>query len=87
MKGVERMDAVMVCPQQRVEFIQRNLYAMNVNKKERRNCYSCRGFGYLARNYRNKKTEHRIGKERRLEYRGNNGQNNLKEKGDLIVFD
>ena len=60
---------------------------MNVNRRERRNCYSCGSFGYLARNCRNKRTENRIGEERKLEYRGNNRQSNLKEEGDLIVFD
>jgi len=56
--------------------------------RSNRNCYSCGGFEYLARNYRNRRMENRIGKKRRLEYRGNgnNRQSNLKGKGDLIVF-
>jgi len=47
-------------------------------------------FGYLARNCRNRETENRIGKGRRLEYKNKNnrkrrseegnGQNNLNEK-------
>ena len=43
----------------------------------------------MVRNYRNIGVKNRIGEERRLEYggNGNDGQNNLKEKGDLIVFD
>jgi len=41
-----------------------------------RNCYSCEGFGHLARNYRNRG---RIEQERRVEYRNNQntGQWNL----------
>jgi len=61
---------------------------MEVDRKENRNCYSCRGFRHLARNCKNRRTENRIG-EKRLEYGGNenNGQSNLKGEGDLIVFD
>jgi len=47
-----------------------------------KNCYSCRGFGHLARNCRNRGTGNRIGKGRRLEY----GQNNLNRDKNLIVF-
>jgi len=39
MEGVERMDTVMVCPQQRVGFAQRNLYAIDVDRE--RNFYAC----------------------------------------------
>jgi len=60
---------------------------MDVDRRERRNCYSCRGFGHLAKNCRNRRTENRTGEGRRLEYGGNNKQSNLKEEGDLIVFD
>jgi len=59
---------------------------MDVNRRERRNCYSCGGFGHLVRNCKNRRTENRTGEGRRLEYGGNNEQSNLKEKGDLIVF-
>jgi len=38
-EGVERMDTVMVYPQQRVEFAQRNLYTIDVDRE--RNCYAC----------------------------------------------
>ena len=52
----------------------------------------------MARNYRNRRTEGRIGKGRRLEYSVNNGQkkmieggnkinNNLNGEGDLIILD
>jgi len=98
MEGVKRMNTVIVCPQQRVRFAQQNLYAMEVDKSNR-NCYSCGGFGHLARNCRNRGAENRIGKGRRLEYDGNgnngqrrmmeggNRQDNLNGEGDLIVFD
>ena len=60
-----------------------------MNRRERRNCYNCRGFGYIAKNYRNREVGNRIGKERRLEYGGskNNRQSNLNGEKDLIVFD
>ena len=66
--------------------MQQNSYAMEVDKSNR-NCYSCKSFEYLARNCKNR--ENRIEEEIRLEYRsnGNDGQSNLKEEGDLIVFD
>ena len=59
-----------------------------------KNYYNCRGFGYLARNCRNR--ENRIGERRRLEYKWENneqrwniegGNNNLNKERDLIVFD
>jgi len=70
---------------------------MNVDERKNQNCYNYGDFGHLARNYRNKRTEDRIGEGRRLEY-GNNGnneqrrinkdeQNNSNREGDLIVFD
>jgi len=59
MEGVERMNAAMATPQQRAEFPQRNPYAMDVDKRENRNCYACGGFGYLARNCRNRRIMNR----------------------------
>jgi len=59
-----------------------------------RNCYNYGRFGHLARNCRNRRTENRIGGERRLEYKErrmieerNRKNSNLKRKGDLIAFD
>ena len=84
MKGVERTNVVMVCPSQRVEFIQCNSYTMKVDRGNR-NCYNCRGFEHLARNYRNRGMGNRIGESRRLEYK-DNGQSNLNRDEDLIVL-
>jgi len=39
-EGVERTNAVIVTSQQRTGFPQRNTYAMDVDKKENRNCYA-----------------------------------------------
>jgi len=45
-----------------------------------RNCYNCRRFGHIARNYRNRGTGNRIGEGRRLEYKQNNRQKLTIEK-------
>jgi len=55
------------------------LYAMDMNRNSR-NCYTCGGFGHLAKNCRNRRT----GMNRRMEVEQDN--NNLKEEQDLIVF-
>jgi len=63
--------------QQRVGFPPRNLYAMDVDRRENRNCYVCEGFGHLARNYRNRGT----GMNRRMEVKQDNS--NLNGEGGL----
>jgi len=45
---------------------------MDVDRRENRNCYTCEGFGHLARNCRNRGT----GMNRRIEVEQDN--NNLK---------
>jgi len=72
----------MVHPNQRVGFIQYNLYTINMDRG--RNCYSCGGFGHLAWNCRRQI----MGQERRIEYEDNcnNGQSNLNRKRNLIVL-
>jgi len=89
---VERINVKMVCPMQRARFVQQNPYAIEVDHANR-NCYNCGGFGYLARNCRNRRTKNRIGEGRRLEYKekrrikeGNKQSSNLNGKEDLIVF-
>jgi len=95
MEGVERMDAVMVHPQQRVGVAQRNPYAMDVDRE--RNCYACREFRHIAQHCRNRGAGNRIGEGRRLKYgssenngqrriKGRNKPNNLNREGYLIVF-
>ena len=86
MKGVKRMNIVMVCPNQRAGFALCNPYAMNMNQKNR-NFYSCGEFSHLARNCRNRGIRNRIGKCRRLEYGQNTRQSNLNGEGDLVVLD
>ena len=55
MKGVERMNTVIARPQpQGARFPQRNLYTMDVDRRENRNCYACGGFEHLARNCKNR---------------------------------
>ena len=77
MERVERTNTVMVNPQQRAGFPQRNSYAMDVNRRENRNCYACGGFGHLARNYRNRG----MGANRRMEVEQDNS--NLNGEGGL----
>ena len=78
---IKKMNVVMIClQQQRIGLAQHNPYTIDVDKRKNHNCYNCEGFGYLTRNYRSRRTRNRIGEERRLEYSGNNEQNNLKEK-------
>jgi len=64
MEGVERMNAVMAKPQQQgAGFSPRNPYTIDVDRRENRSCYACGGFGYLARNCRNRG----IGMNKRME--------------------
>ena len=76
MERVERTNAAMVTPQLRTGFPQRNPYAMDVNRRENRNCYICEEFGHLARNCRNKGMINR-----RMEI--DQDSNNLNGKGGL----
>ena len=93
MEGIERMNIIMVHPNQRAKFTQYNPYTIDMDRGNR-NCYNYRGFGYLARNCRNRETGDRIGKKRRLEYRqrriiegGNKDISNLNGDKNLIVLD
>jgi len=82
-EGVERINVVMICPNQQAEFAQHNLYAMDIDRRNR-NCYNCEGFGHLARNCRNRGIGSRIGEGKRLEY-GRNEQR-TGNNGNLIVL-
>ena len=81
MKGVERTNLVMICPNKWAVFAPCNLYAIDVDR-ENRNCYNCGGFGHLARNCRNRGTGGRIRKGRRLEYRNGNNKQRRMIKGE-----
>ena len=78
MEGVERTNTAMATPQQRTGFPQRNPYAMDVDRRENRNCYACGRFGHLARNCRNRG----IGMNRRMEV-DQDANSNLNRKGGL----
>jgi len=67
MEGVERMNVVMLHPQQRKGIAQRNSYAMKIYKE--RNCYTCGGFRHMAQYCRNKEERIRIGDGKKLKYR------------------
>ena len=85
MEEVERMNVIMVCPNQQTEFISCNLYAIDMDKGNY-NCYNCGEVEHLAKNYRNK--ENKIEEGKRLEYRNKDQrQNNLNRKEDLITLD
>ena len=76
----------MVYPNQRAGFTQYNSYAIDVDHKNR-NCYNYRGFGYLARNCRNRGIGGRIREGRRLEYRnGNNRQRLMIEENEQTTI-
>ena len=78
-EGVEKTNAAMVRPQQQgAGPPQRNLYAMDVDRRENRNCYICGGFEHLARNYRNRGT----GMNRRMEV-DQDTNSNLNGEGSL----
>ena len=74
--------------QQRVGFVQRNPYAIDVDRE--RNCYACGKSRHMAQHCKSRGVENRIGEGRRLEYRqrerieGNNRQiDNLKVEENL----
>jgi len=75
MEGVERTNAIMANSQQRVGFPPRNPYAMDVDRRENKNCYVCGGFGHLARNCRNRG----MGMNRRMEVKQDNSNLNGEE--------
>ena len=76
-EGVERTNTAIVTPQQRTGFPQRNPYTMDVDRRENKNYYAYRGFGYLARNCRNREME----MNRRIEVDQNTNSNLNGEEG------
>jgi len=86
MEGVERTNAVMVWPQQRIGLAQCNSYAIEVDRG--RNYYACGGFGHMACHCRNRGErrimEGRIIELKRGRFESNMGQiEHLKEKENL----
>ena len=80
MEEVKRTEAVMMRPQQRIVFAQRNPYAIDVDR--RKNCYNCREFGHMAKHCRNRKTRNKIEEGRRLEYGGNKRQKKIEGRSE-----
>jgi len=68
MEGVERTNAVVVREQgQGAEAPpRRDPFVMDIDRG--RNCYTCGGFGHMARHCRNRGQRGRVAEERRLEY-------------------
>ena len=92
MEGVERTNAVVVRGQgQGVGIPPRwDSFAMEVDRE--RNCYTCGGFGHMARNCRNRGQRGRVVDNRRAEYSGGrieeitNFADNLKEGENLELL-
>ena len=79
MEGMERTNAAIArLQQQGAGFPQRNLYAMDVNRRKNRNCYTCGRFEHLARNCRNRG----MGMNRRMEV-DQDSNSNLNREGGL----
>ena len=81
--GVERTNTVVVRGQgQRMGIpSRRDPYAIEVDQG--RNCYACRGFGHIARHYRNQGQRGRVVEGRRLEYGGGDIEGNLQYSDNL----
>ena len=77
MERVERMNAAMVTPQQRVGFPQRNPYAIDVDRRDNRTYFACGGFRHMARFCRNRGMANR-----RMEVEEDN--HNLNGEGGLV---
>ena len=91
MKGVERMNAVVVRGQGQGAGVppRQDPFAMEVDRG--RNCYACRGFGHMARHCRNRERGRPMD-GRRVEYGGGqieeiiNLSDNLKEGKNLELL-
>jgi len=94
MEGVERTNAVVVRGQRAGQGmgipLRQDPYAMEVDRG--RNCYTCGGFGHMARHCRNRGQRGRVAENRRVEYKGGrieeivNLTNNLKEDKNLELL-
>ena len=72
MEKIERMNAVVIRGQKKGQGAgapsRRNPYTMEIDRGK--NCYTCGGFGHMARHCRNQGQRGRVAEGRRLEYRG-----------------
>jgi len=92
MEGVERTNMVVVRGSgQGIGVLPRwDPYVMEVDHE--RNCYTCGGFGHMARHCRNRGQRGRVAKNRRVEYGEGrieeitNLGNNLKEEENLELL-
>ena len=85
MEEVERTNMVMVREPGQGAGVppRRDLYAIEVDR--RKNCYACKGFGHMARHYRNRG---RVAEGRRVEFEGSyEYSNTLKGEENLESFD
>jgi len=93
MEGVERTNAVVVRGQGQGAGVppRRDPFAMDIDQG--RNCYTCGGFGHMARHCRNRGQRGRVAEGRRLEYGGgriegiNEHLDNLKRVENLESLD
>ena len=89
-EGVERTNAVVVRGTGQGLFPRRDPFAMEIDRG--RNCFTCRGFGHMARHCRNRGQRGRVAENRRVEYRGGrieeipNFLTNLKEEENLELL-
>jgi len=94
MEGVERTNAVVVrglgVGQSGGAPPRRDPFAMDIDRGQ--NCYTCRGFGHMARQCRNQGMRGRVAENRRVEYGGgqieeiSNFADNLKEGENLELL-
>jgi len=92
MEGIERTNVVVVrgAGQGVGASPRRDPYAMEVDQGQ--NCYTCGGFGHMARHCRNRGIRGRVAENRRVEYSGGqieeitNFSNNLKAGEDLELL-
>ena len=79
-EGIKRTNTVVIRNQrqgQGMGQLRRDPNAMDVDRRNNRNCYNCGGFRHMARNYRNR----RVGMNRRIETEDND---NLNRNGGLM---